>query len=442
MAASVGTSFRRGEAGYEAARRGACWNAHLPARYPEIIVQARDAAEVGAAVRLARAEGWTIGVRSGGHSWAANHLRDGGMLLDVSRLGGAAIDAEGMRASVGPGCTGDRLDRLLARRKLFFPVGHCRGIGLGGYLLQGGFGWNSRAVGLGCENVTGIDYVGADGVLRQASADENEEMFWAARGAGPGFFGVVTRFALKLHPRPKTIGLRVAFYPLGKLEALLRWADRVAGEVPRSVELMLAVSRKIPLLRGPGVALIAPVFADSMKAARRDLAFLRSRPKGARVVTPFVPMRLSWMTRMLMGHYPDRHSYAVDNMWTGAAIDELLPGLAGLAGSLPTPLSHMLWMNWSPAGARGDMAYSLEDRTYVALYGVWKAAADEAAAAAWATEGMRGLERFATGLQLADENLGRRPGRFLADENMARLEALRARFDPEGRFHSYMGVGG
>ena len=226
---SVGIGFRRGEAGYEAARRGACWNALVPARYPEIIVQARDAEEVGAAVRLARAEGWRIGVRAGGHSWAGNHLRDGGMLLDVSRLDGAAIDAAGRRASVGPGCTGDALDRRLAKRGLFFPVGHCRGIGLGGYLLQGGFGWNSRAVGLGCENVTGVDYVGANGVLRHAGADENAEMLWAARGAGPGFFGVVTRFALKLHERPKAMGLRLAFYRLKHFEALLRWADRVAA---------------------------------------------------------------------------------------------------------------------------------------------------------------------------------------------------------------------
>ena len=204
---------------------------------------------------------------------------------------------------------------------------------------------------------------------------------------------------------------------------------------------MLAVSRRIPFMRGPGVALIAPVFAGSVAAARRDLGFLRSRPRGARLATPFLPMRLAWMTRALMGHYPDRHSYAVDNMWTGAAIDALAPGLIGLAGRLPTPLSHMLWMNWSPAGPRGDMAYSLEDRTYVALYGVWRKAEDEAAASAWATEGMRAMEGLASGLQLADENLGRRPGRFLADAAMERLEALRARHDPEGRFHSYLGRG-
>lgn len=434
-----GTSYARHDPGYEAARRGSCWNARLPERYPEIIVQAKDERDVVAAIRLANAKGWKVGVRAGGHSWAGNHLRDGGMLLDVSRLDDVTIDPDGMRASAGPGCTGDALDKLLAKRKLFFPKGHCRGIGLGGFLLQGGFGWNSRAVGLACENVIGIDYVGADGVLRHAGASENEEMLWAARGAGPGFFGIVTAFHLKLHPRPPVMGVKLAFYPVSRLEALLRWAELVAADVPSSIELMLAVSRTTPFIRGAGVAVIAPVFADSFAAARRDLGFMKSRPAGARVAMPLLPMRLSWMAAAVMGHYPDRHNYAVDNMWAGARIDDLLPGLRTIAGALPTPLSHMLLVNWSPAGPRTDMAYSLDDRFYIALYGVWNEAKDDEAASSWATDGMRLMAPFASGLALADENLGMRPGKVLADANMARLDALRARHDPDGRFHSYMG---
>ena len=47
-------SFRREDAGYEAARRATCRNAHLPDRYPDIIVQAATEADVVAAVRLAK----------------------------------------------------------------------------------------------------------------------------------------------------------------------------------------------------------------------------------------------------------------------------------------------------------------------------------------------------------------------------------------------------
>jgi hypothetical protein len=58
-------------------------------------------------------------------------------------------------------------------------------------------------------------------------------------------------------------------------------------------------------------------------------------------------------------------------------------------------------------------------------------------------EHMRRLEPPSEGIQLADENLWQRPARYLSDENEARLERLRAQYDPEGRFHSYLtGAGG
>jgi hypothetical protein len=51
--------FRRGDGGYEAARRATAFNARVPDRFPNVIVQARDV-----------------------HGWSVNHVRDGGMLLD------------------------------------------------------------------------------------------------------------------------------------------------------------------------------------------------------------------------------------------------------------------------------------------------------------------------------------------------------------------------
>ena len=124
--------FRHGDADYEAARCASCRNINLPERYPDIIVQATNEKDVVAAVRLANANNWVIGVRSGGHSWSCNHVRDGGMLLDVSRLDAVTIDPHDMRATVGPGCRGNQVNYLLAARKLFFPIGHCGTVGLGG----------------------------------------------------------------------------------------------------------------------------------------------------------------------------------------------------------------------------------------------------------------------------------------------------------------------
>ena len=48
--------------------------------------------DVVAAVQLAKERGLKIGIRSGGHSWAASFLRDGGMLLDLSQMNGFSVD--------------------------------------------------------------------------------------------------------------------------------------------------------------------------------------------------------------------------------------------------------------------------------------------------------------------------------------------------------------
>lgn len=437
-AVGFGRTFLRGAPGYEEARRGSSFNANTPARFPEVIVQANTDADVTNAIKLAKAKQWKVGIKSGGHSWAANHLRDGGMLLDVSRLNAVEIDKPNLRAIVGPGVKGHEADVAFKNQGLFFPAGHCKGVCLGGYLLQGGFGWNSRVFGPACESVIGIDYVDANGERRHASASENADMYWAARGAGPGFFGVITKFHLKVYPRPKFIGAKFAAYSVKHLDALVRWAHKVGPDVPPSIELMMLMSGHTQFVSGPGVMVTAPVFAESYAQAARDVSFMKSRPPGAAFVTPLLPMRLSWLYRGVMTHYPQNHNYAVDNMWTHASAEDLLPGLRQTARSLPPSPSHMLWMNWAPPALRPDMAYSLEDRTYIALYGVWSGD-DTGGAKTWAQDNMAAMAHLSSGMQLADENLGRRPMPFLAKDNLARLDALRAAHDPDGRFHAYMG---
>jgi FAD/FMN-containing dehydrogenase len=437
--------FTRTDAGYEPARRASVWNARTPERYPDLVIQAESEEDVVEAVAHARACDMRIGVRSGGHSWSGNHVRDGGLLLDVSRLREASIDPAAMTAAVGPGCAGDELLSALAPHDLFFPAGHCPGVALGGYLLQGGYGWNGRVHGPACMSVEAIDVVTAAGELVRADADSHTDLLWAARGAGPGFFGVVTRFHLRLHQRPQVIANSVYLYPIDLLDEVFRWAGAIGPEVARIMELMVFIHRtdsgELEL------AVTGPVLAQSDEEARAALALLQSCPVLDRATLALADVRGDFEDLYAGAHaaYPDGSRYSADNMWTHAPVDELLPGLRRIAETLPRAPSHMLWMNWNPAAppgapARPDMAYSVEDETYIALYGVWRDRADDEANVAWATERMRELEHLASGIQLADENLGLRPARFLSDESHARLRSIRARYDPDGLFHSWMAL--
>ncbi|HXR28496.1 MAG TPA: FAD-binding oxidoreductase [Solirubrobacteraceae bacterium] len=441
-----GRVLRRGDPGYEQARRDAVWNARTPAGEPDVIVLAAGEADVVRAVALAGEEDLRIGVRSGGHSWAGNHLRAGGMLLDLSRLREFDVDPATMTASVQPGCRGNELLAALGERDLFFPAGHCVGVALGGYLLQGGYGWNGRVHGPACMSVEAIDVVTADGQMVRADAERNAELLWAARGCGPGFFGVVTRFHLRLQPRPKVTANGFYLYPASVLEEVFGWAHAIAPEVPREMELMLLVHRDD---RGElEIVLTGPVLVDSEREARAALALLESCPvrDRARAAVPYAEVGIADLYAGSRTVYPDAHRYCADNMWTHAPVEELLPGLRRIGETMPGAPSHMLWMNWgpglTPAPERTDMAYSVEDDTYIALYSVWKDPTEDEPNVAWATERMREMESLASGIQLADENLGRRPARFLSDANLARAQALRTRHDPSGRFHSWMGPPG
>jgi FAD/FMN-containing dehydrogenase len=440
--AGVGRSIARGDAGFDAALLGTSFNAQDPGRRPAFIVQANDDADVVAAVRQARDLGLTIGVCSGGHSWAQNHIRDGGMMLDVSRLNSIAISVARGTATIGPGCLAGELNAALAKYKLFFPVAHAYTVGMGGFLLQGGFGWNSRASGLACQSVIGIDVVLADGTLVHASETENSELLWAARGAGPGFFGVVLRFHLRLQARPGFVGMKIQVFRIRHLEAVMTWADRVGPSVAPNAEFQLVLDRRAMGIFAHGIQVLTPVLASRWAEARAAVAFIDNSPirKLASFTLPLLPVSLNMM--MKGGErtlFLPNTRWTADSMWMNTPIDPLLPAMRRIADTQPAAPSHALWLNWNGPATRPDMAFSLEARTYLALYGGLRSETADPADESWATDNMRALQDHGVGIQLADENLGRRPAPFMAPANLARLDALRRRYDPAGRFHPYMG---
>lgn len=431
----------RGDHGYAPAREGSLANRRRPGRHPDAILRAESAPDVVAGVRLARERGWQIDVRSGGHSWSGSHLHDGGLLIDLAAMQAFEIDAETRTATAEPGIAGSKLAAALAENDLFFPTGHCLGPALGGYLLQGGFGWNSRSLGPACMSVTAIEAVTMDGELVVADAQQNPELFWAARGSGPGMPAIVTRFHLALHPRPQAQIGSAYLFPLDALDELMAWGHEVSPTIPSSIEMMIFIGRHLTGGGAPGLQLVAPCLAATEEQALADLAVIESCPvlDRAEVAVERQATDARDLTAASALTYPEEHRYAVDNMWTSAAAAELLPGYRRIAETIPAAPTHMMWMNWAPGAGpeRPDMAYSVEDDIYIALYAVWKEAADDAGFESWATERIREIEHHSSGIQLADENLARRPDRFLTPEKSERLEAVRRTYDPEGLLAAY-----
>ncbi len=434
-----GNVIHKTDSGFEAAILDTLFNKREPGRRPELMALPENIQDIIAALRYAKSRGMKVSVCSGGHSWSANHLREDSLLINMSGFNQFEVDKDNMVATAGPGVGGSDLLNALFKQDLFFPAGHCKGVCIGGYLLQGGFGWNGRKLGMACESVTGLDIVTADGEYVHASKTDNADLYWAAQGSGGGFFGVVARFHLRIYNRPKYSGNIMHVFKLKHLEEVFNWAYKIGTSIPPAVEFQMLTSKQTLSIMGPGIEAAAPIFADTKEELEQAVAFMEDSPIKHKAFfrTPYLKTGIKLMYRFAMTHYPSNHCWGVDNMWTGAGIDELLPYIEGMVENLPPPPAHILWLNWYPPARRQDMAFSMEDKIYIALYGGWKSPGDTAKYGNWSTDWMRKMQHLATGIQLADENLHNRTAPFVANAHLQKLDAIRSQRDPEGLFHEW-----
>jgi FAD/FMN-containing dehydrogenase len=441
-----GRLLRRGDAGYEELRRRG-HNALKPERYPEVLVRPENEAEVVAAVQLARAEGLKVKARSGGHSWTASSVREG-MLVDLEALDEITVDPVERTASVQPGVKGEDLAAALRAHDLFFPGGHCPTVCLGGYLLQGGFGWNGRLYGPACASVRAVDVVTAAGELVHADETTNSDVLWAVRGSGSGFFGIVTRYTIDVYERPKAMFRSAYIYPLDELDAVLRFAMEIEDSLPPSVEFaLLGTTPRLPergfAPGGTALVVAAAALCETEEEARAGLAPLEECPVLDRAIVreAFVPTTMDELYAGADGLEPEGWNYVPDNMWTNVGPEELIPAVRELFTTVPNDESHVFWWPWR-AQELPDMAFSVQARLYIAAFAAWTDEREEETVRAWGVDHMRRLEPFSEGIQLADENLLARPhARYLSEENNTRLEALRGQWDPDGLFHGYLTPG-
>jgi FAD/FMN-containing dehydrogenase len=129
---------------YEDARVGRVFNHRRPDRFPLAVVKASSEEDIIAAVKLAKERNCRVAVRSGGHSWAAWSVRENSILIDLGDYKEIEVDTENHIARVSTSMTGREVNGELNKHGLMFPGGHCPDVGLGGFLLQGGMGWNCK----------------------------------------------------------------------------------------------------------------------------------------------------------------------------------------------------------------------------------------------------------------------------------------------------------
>jgi FAD/FMN-containing dehydrogenase len=447
-----GRVVHRGEREYEEVRRSAVWNARTPERFPDVIVTAASDQDVVQAVRSARSRGMKVAVRAGGHSICGSPLRDGGMLIDLSQLRELSIDPASRTAVVQPAVTGRELARALAEHDLAFPVGHCGSVPLSGYLLSGGFGWNMGAWGPACFGLRRVELVTADGRLLSADEERNRDLLWAARGAGPGFFGVATRFHLALQPLPKVMRASMYLYPLAAVEELSRWAADTLPTLPPHVERLLLLTSAPPgMAAGPAgkvVGVMAIAFADTEDDAMRSLSALETCPVLGRALVRRVgaPTSFEELFDTIGTLLPERHRYLEDSLWSDRALPALLPRLAERLVGAPSSKS-LVFAVMPPPRPEGiplpDAAFSMVGRCFLLCYAIWDDESADADNERWFRSLVDSVLPLSIGHYVAEADLAASPSRSVrsfAPAQWRRLRALRAEHDPQRVFHDYLGL--
>jgi FAD/FMN-containing dehydrogenase len=293
--------------------------------------------------------------------------------------------------------------------------------------------------------VRAVDAVTADGALVRASATQHADLFWAARGAGPGFFGVVTRFHLALHALPGAMQTSLYVYPLERLAELGGWLSDLAGALASDVELVLLACPGGTALPGAGPAcvLAATAFADDAQDAADLLAPLDRAPLLGEtlMVERTRPTSFDTLFDEMDRHFPARHRYLAEALWSDDPPQSVLAAVQPLIAQAPSPKSRLLCVMPPPPGSPvPDMAFSMAARLFLGCFAIWDDPAGDALNHSWHRAATAALERSAVGHYIGESDIAAAPARAPRSFSAAawtRLRTVRQQYDPDGVFFDF-----
>lgn len=419
-----------GDQGYESART--IWNRAFD-RKPSLIIRCAGAADVTAAVGFARAQELLTAVRSGGHSLSGQSVCDGGLMIDLSLMGGIRIDPLAKRARVEPGVLIAALDREAQAFGLAAPLGTVSDTGAAGLTLGGGFGRLCRKYGLACDNLMAADLVTADGRFVKVSATENPDLLWALRGGG-GNFGVVTSFEYQLHAVGPTIyGGRVV-YPFTQAREVLRGFSDFIAAAPDEVFVFVLLA---PAPDHQRLVVFDACYCGPVDQGERALAPLRQLGKPAK--DGLSPARYVELQALFDGGNPPGRYYI-----KGGYIRRMTPELSGAIVDYieHSPADNTVVGMPQFGGAIGRVkptatAYWHREASHeVIAIGFWDEAAGAEGTIQWVRGAFKAIEPYTDGYYVNHGGYDESERRVRAayGDNFPRLAAIKKRYDPGNLF--------
>jgi FAD/FMN-containing dehydrogenase len=429
-----------GDPEYDSAR--VVWNGMIDRR-PALVVRPTNTDDVAAAVHFARERDLIVAVRCGGHSISGLSTCDDGIVIDLSRMRGVAVDPDGRKAIAGGGALLSELDTEAQAHGLACPVGVVSHTGVAGLTLGGGMGRLMRKHGLTIDNMLSAEVVTADGRLVRASEDENADLFWGLRGAGANF-GIVTSFEFQLHPFDPVITAGAVIHPAeraGELAALYRELAEIGpDELFLGFVLALALPAEDfpPELAGKPMAVVNVLHSGSLESAERDLAKLRAF--GPPVVDS-IEAKPYLATQTMNDEAMDwGHRFYMKSAFLPAFKDELVDLVVEHAARGPegAKASLSLWATGRAIAEVSEEATAFSGREaafWIAAEVFWDDPALDGQSRDWGRTAMAAVMPFATeGRYVNDVMEAGEAEDVYGNTKYDRLVALKRAWDPENVF--------
>jgi FAD/FMN-containing dehydrogenase len=409
-------------------------------RRPAVVVRPRTGRDVARAIRFARERGLELAVRGGGHGVAGTALTDGGIVIDLRHTNKVTVDSAAQTASVGGGATMSDLDRATEPFGLVTTGGRVSTTGVAGLTLGGGSGWLDRKYGLACDNLIAVDIVTADGDHMRASESEHSELFWALHGGG-GNFGVATTFTFRLHPLTAVTAAKL-LWPADAGPAVVRafrdYMESAPAELGGACLYLTAPDADIVpahLVDRLACAVVA-MYAGTGPRARAALAPLLALGHQGGIVADMPYADFQCMNEDPPGY---RNYWSADHL--DALPDEAVDRFCAHAAEMivPSP-SALVLLPQGGAIARAGTDFPIPWRLapwHVPRFAMWDDPADDQRARAWARTLSADLRPWASGdiyLNFIGDNGPEHLAAGLGTENLARLAAVKARYDPDNIF--------
>ena len=449
--ASALSTFREAFAGqvvlpddpsYDAAR--IVWNGMIDRR-PAIVVRPTGVADVLSALRFGREQELAIAVRCGGHSIPGFSTCDGGIVIDLSSMRGVRVDPESRVGRVQGGALLGDVDHETQAFGLACPFGVVAHTGVAGLTLGGGMGRLQRKYGLSLDNLLSVDVVTADGRLVHASEDENPDLFWGMRGAGPNF-GIVTSFEFRLHPVGPTITHGAVVYPVEKAADVAEFYRDFVETTPDElwtafgVGLALPEEEYPPEIAGRPMVFMGGLHCGSLDQADRDFAPMRifGRP-----VTDSIGQK-SYLTAQHLNDEPMHwgHRFSMKSGFTASLPQEMVDGCVAKLEEAPKggDCSFSFW-SCGRAIARVDVdatAFPTRDAAFWAsAEAMWDEPGLDQEHREWVRSGMTAITPFAVAGRYVNDvaESGEDVVRSVyGDAKYERLVQLKQAWDPDNVF--------